>query len=104
MTDQNRLGPPQTDFGRPEKNEIGKTSSRHLAISLFTYMVYGFSHKIRMDEFSSKTVCVTPQNWKKLNRYSWFLMDEFSSKTACVTTRKMKISEKILDQFSMICQ
>ena len=38
----------------------------------------------------------------------WFqpknLMDEFSSKTACVTTRKMKISEKFLDEFSMICQ
>ena len=31
-------------------------------------------------------------------------MDEFSGKTACVTTRKMKISEKILDEFSMICQ
>ena len=31
-------------------------------------------------------------------------MDEFSSKTACVTTRKMKISEIILDEFSMICQ
>ena len=52
-----------------------------------------------MDEFSSKTVCVTPQNLKILNRYSWFLIDEFSSKTACVTTRKM-ISEKFLDEFS----
>ena len=31
-------------------------------------------------------------------------MDEFSSKTACVTTQKMKILEKILDEFSMICQ
>ena len=30
-----------------------------------------------------------------LNRYSWFLIDEFSSKTACLTTRKMKVSEKI---------
>ena len=27
------------------------------------------------------------------------LMDEFSSKTTCVTTRKMKISEKFLDEF-----
>ena len=68
------------------------------------HIIYGFSQKIRMDEFSSKTVCVTPQNWKKLNSYSWFLMDEFSSKTACVTTRKMNISEKFLDEFSMICQ
>ena len=31
-------------------------------------------------------------------------MDEFSSKTACVTTREMKISEKFLDEFSMIRQ
>ena len=31
-------------------------------------------------------------------------MDEFSSQTACVTSRKMKISEKFLDEFSMICQ
>ena len=31
-------------------------------------------------------------------------MNEFSSKLACVTTRKMKISEKFLDKFSMICQ
>ena len=31
-------------------------------------------------------------------------MNAFSSKTACVTTRKMKISEKFLDEFSMICQ
>ena len=53
--------------------------------------------KNRMDEFSSKTFCVTPQNWKKLNRSknSWFLMDGISSKTACLTARKMKISEKI---------
>ena len=42
------------------------------------HITYGFSQKIRMDEFSSET--------------------------ACVTTRKMKISEKILDEFSMICQ
>ena len=83
------------------------------------------SVKIGMDEFSSKTVCVTPQNWKKLNRYPWFLMDEFSSKTACVTpqnwnfekkldefssktacvtTQKMEILGKFLDEFSMICQ
>ena len=41
------------------------------------HIIYGFSQKIRIDEFSSKT--------------------------ACVTTRKMKISEKILDEFSMIC-
>ena len=40
------------------------------------YFIYGFSQKIRMDEFSSKA--------------------------ACVTTRKMKISEKFLDEFSMI--
>ena len=31
-------------------------------------------------------------------------MDEFSSKTAIVTTRKMKILEKFLDEFSMIYQ
>ena len=42
------------------------------------HTMYGFSQKIRMDEFSSKT--------------------------ACVTTRKMKILEKFLDEFSMICQ
>ena len=42
------------------------------------HIKYGFSQKIRMDEFSSKT--------------------------ACVTTWKMKISEKFLDKFSMICQ
>ena len=89
------------------------------------HIIYGFSQKILMDEFSSKSVCVTPQNWKKLNSYSWFLMDEFSSKrpvwrprieiskqkfdefsskTACVTIRKMKISENFLDEYSMICQ
>ena len=34
----------------------------------------------------------------------WFLMDEFSSKTACVTTQKMKISEKFMDEFSRICR
>ena len=45
-----------------------------------------------------------PRIEKKLDRYPWFLMDEFSSKTACVTTQKMKILEKILDEFSMICQ
>ena len=42
------------------------------------HIIYGFSQKIRMDEFSSKT--------------------------ACVTTWKMKISENFLDEFSMICQ
>jgi len=52
-----------------------------------------------MDEFSSKTACVTPQNWNFEKK-----LDEFSSKTACVTTQKMKILEKILDEFSMICQ
>ena len=38
------------------------------------HIIYGFSQKIWMDEFSSKT---------KLNDlwYSWFLMDKFSSKT-----------------------
>ena len=30
-------------------------------------------------------------------------MDEFSSKTACVTTRKMKMAEQFLDEFPMIC-
>ena len=40
------------------------------------HIIYGFSQKIRMDEFSSKTVCVT--------------------------TRKMKISEKLLDEFSRV--
>ena len=50
-----------------------------------------------MDEFSSKTVCVTPQNWNFEKK-----MDEFSSQTAYVTTRKMKISEKILDEFSIV--
>ena len=43
-----------------------------------SHYIYGFSQKIRMDEFPSKTVCVTP--------------------------RKMKISEKFLDDFSMICE
>ena len=61
------------------------------------HIIYDFGQKIQMDEFSSKTVCVTPQNWK--NWYSWFLMDEFSSKTACVTTRKMKILEKFWMSF-----
>ena len=32
------------------------------------------------------------------------LMDEFSSKTACVTTQKMKTWEKFMDEFSTICQ
>ena len=45
--------------------------------------------KIRMDDFSSKTVCDAPE-LKKLNS-SWFLMDKFSSKTARLMTRKMKI-------------
>ena len=40
---------------------------------------------------------------KKLNSYSCFLVDGFSSKKACVTTRRVKILEKILDEFSMIC-
>ena len=31
-------------------------------------------------------------------------MDEFSSNTVWLTTRKMKILEKILDEFSMIWQ
>ena len=31
-------------------------------------------------------------------------LDEFSSKTACVTTQKMNILEKFLDDFSMICE
>ena len=39
-----------------------------------------------------------PQNW------NFEKMDEFASKTAYVTTREMKISEKLLDEFSMICQ
>ena len=43
-----------------------------------------------MDEFSSKTACVTPQNWNFEKK-----LDEFSSETACVTTRKIKVSEKI---------
>ena len=50
-----------------------------------------------MDEFSSKTVCVTPQNLNFEKK-----LDEFSSKTACVTTQKMKILEKFLDEFSKI--
>ena len=33
---------------------------------------FDWNHIFGLDEFSSKTVCVTPQNWKKLNRYSWF--------------------------------
>ena len=52
-----------------------------------------------LDEFSSKTFCVTPQNWNFEKK-----LDEFSSKTACVTTQKMKILGKFLDEFSMICQ
>ena len=27
-----------------------------------SHIIYGFSQKIRMDEFSSKTACVRPQN------------------------------------------
>ena len=68
------------------------------------HILYGFCQRIRMYEFSSKMVYVTPQNWKKLNRYSEFLMDEFSSKTARETNRKMKILENYLDEFPMICQ
>ena len=49
---------------------------------------------------SVKTVCVPPQNWKNWISTHDFLMDEFSSKTVCVTTRKMKISEIFLE-FSM---
>ena len=76
------------------------------------HIIYGFSQKNRMNEFSSETFFVRPRIEKKLNRYSWFLvdefssimagvttqnwnfekMDEFSSKTTFVTTRKMKIS------------
>ena len=52
-----------------------------------------------MDEFSSKTAWVMPQNWNFEKK-----LDEFSSKTACVTTQKMEILEKFLDEFSMICQ
>ena len=48
-----------------------------------------------MDEFANKMVCVTPQNWDFKKK-----LDEFSSKTF----RKMKISEKFLDEFSTICQ
>ena len=58
-----------------------------------SYISYKVSVKIRMDEFSSKTAWVTPQNWKKLNRYSWFLMDEFSSKTVCVTPQNCPIDD-----------
>ena len=88
------------------------------------HIVYGFGQKIRMDEFSNKTACVTRHDapeLKKLNRYSCFLMDGFSSKTDCVTPKdwnfekkldefssetawKIKISEKFLDEFSMFCQ
>ena len=58
------------------------------------HIIYGFSQKNWKDEFSSKTVSVTSQNWKFEKK-----LDEFSSKTTCVTTRKMKISEKFLDEF-----
>ena len=69
--------------------------------------MYGFSQKIRMDEFSSKTACVTPQNppidhWMSfpVKRSSsrpglkkWIgthdlLMDEFSSKAASEISQK----------------
>jgi len=53
-------------------------SKNHEFSDQMSHIIYGFSQKIRMDEFSSKT--------------------------ACVTTRKMKISEKFLDEFSMTCQ
>ena len=44
-------------------------------------------------------------NWRILESSRQKIrMDEFSSKTACVTTWKMKILEKFLDEFSMICQ
>ena len=29
------------------------------------HIIYGFNQKDQMDEFSNKTVCVTPQIWKK---------------------------------------
>ena len=34
-----------------------------------------------------------PRIEKKLNRYPWFLMDEFSSKTVCVTPQNCPIDD-----------
>ena len=68
------------------------------------YLSYTVSiTKFEWMSFPVKGSVWRPRIEKKL-RYSGFLMDEFSSKTACMTTRKMKISEKFLDEFSMICQ
>ena len=60
--------------------------------------------------FRVVTQAVLLENWS-IRFFDWnhiwyvtFCLDEFSSKTACVTTRKMKISEKFLDEFSVICQ
>ena len=46
-----------------------------------TYHVYGFSQKIRLDEFSST--------------YPWFSMDEFSSETACVMPQNWNFQKTI---------
>ena len=51
------------------------------------HIIYGFSHKNRMDEFSIKTICVTPQNWNFEKK-----LDEFSSKTACENGNSRKFS------------
>ena len=39
--------------------------------------------------------------WRPRIEISKKKMDDFSSKTACVTTQKMKISEEILDEFEI---
>ena len=69
------------------------------------YLSYMFSvKKFEWMSFPVRRSSSRPGVSKNCIGHSWFLMDEFSSKTACVT-RKMKISEKFLDEFSIeICQ
>ena len=45
----------------------------------------------KMDEFFSKTACVTPLNWKN---WIGFLMDEFFSEKACVTPQNWNFEKK----------
>ena len=59
------------------------------------HIIDGFSQKIRMDEFSSKTVCVTPQNWN-FEQKKWM---SFPVKRP-VWRPRIEISKNYLDEFS----
>ena len=91
LTLKNSFNPYWQISGKFLENFWDRFTGKLIQTKYYIWFIYVFSQKNRMEEFSSKTFCSTPQNWKKLNMYSWFLMDEFSIETACVTTRKMKI-------------